>query len=97
MLLQLHPSCQMSRGYLAGLLGPVWDGQAVALRLEDGCGLGEAGMHGILGIEADGSGEALRGAPEQVARGGGGILREGEHQLRYAVVELPLRRAQTGW
>ena len=79
--------------HLTGGLRPVWDWQPVALRLEDGRCLGKAGVHGVPGIKADGSGEALGGAPEQVARGGGGILREGEHQLRYAVVELHLRRA----
>jgi hypothetical protein len=53
-----------------------------------------ASVRGVCCVKLDWPREALGRAPEGRARAGDGVLREGERQLRDAVVEVVLRAAR---
>lgn len=72
-------------------MGPGRQRDAVDLRPQDGSGLGVGRMHGVGRVKGHHTGEALGRAPEQGPSRGDGVLREGEDQLRDAVVELALQ------
>ena len=61
------------------------------LGFEDGSCLCKGDMGGVLRAEGERLWEALGSRPEEAACAGGGILREGVHQLGYALMKLELQ------
>ena len=65
----------------------------VHLCFEDGPSLGKGHMRRVMDTEGEGLREAFWGRPEEAAGAGGGVLGEGVHQLRYALMKLKLRES----